>query len=385
MRMLFSCRPLTGHFLPLAPLAACAKRRGHTVAFATSEPMASHIRSSGYDCFLAGLSDADSRARLLQTGVMLRDLPPDQMRGVAFGRWFSQIETPPRLADLDRICAEFRPDLLVHEVAELATPVAAASAGLPWVTVGFGPLLQPQVAALAGEGVEPLWCERGLARRLSAGLYEHLYVDPCPPALQIADIESLQSRIGMRPDAATTRPTVPRGHRGGRIYVSFGTLWNSGPTAVERLRVAVAGSASSGAQVIVTVGKENDPAMLEPMPDNVQVQRFIPQDQVLADCACVVAHGGSGTMLGSLAWGLPLLIVPQFADQFYNAERAVQAGVALALTSSEISIDAVSACLQRLISEVAFADRAAAVRDELAQMPSVEEVMDRIEELATRH
>ena len=268
----------------------------------------------------------------------------------------------------------------MHEVAELAAPLAAASAGLPWATVGFGPLLQPDVAVLAGDAVAPLWRERGLEKRPVAGLYEHLYVDPCPPALQIAEINSLSARIGLRPWAAQNPSNIQR-HGAGRIYVTFGTVWNSGQGAAERLRMAIAGSASLGAEVIVTVGKDNDPQLLGSLPPNVQVHRFIPQDQVLADCACAVIHGGSGTMLGALSWGRPLLMLPQSADQFYNAERAVLAGVALALTPNEISVEAVSACCENLMGDISIAACAASVRDELASMPSVEAVMDRIEVL----
>jgi MGT family glycosyltransferase len=251
--------------------------------------------------------------------------------------------------------------------------------------VGFGPLLQPEVATLAGNGVSQLWQERGLPQRPQAGLYEHLYIDPCPPALQIAEIDSLPARIGLRAQAALNSSKATGRQDTARIYVTFGTLWNSGPAAVERLRMAVAGSASLGGDVIVTVGKENDTAMLGPMPSNVQVHRFIPQNQVLMDCACAVIHGGSGTMLGALAWGLPLLILPQSADQFYNADRAVHAGVALALSPCEVSVEAVSACAHKLLNDTGLAARAASVRDELASMPSVEEVLDRIESLAVRN
>ena len=120
--MLFSCRPATGHYLPLVPLAAAARLRGHTVAFATGEPIAAQARDAGFDGYTAGLSEPDSTAALVRAGIAFRDLAPSQMRSVAFGQWFSAIETPPRLADLERICAEFRPDLLVHGVADLATP-----------------------------------------------------------------------------------------------------------------------------------------------------------------------------------------------------------------------------------------------------------------------
>jgi hypothetical protein len=34
-RILFTCRPLTGHYSPLVPLATAAQNAGHAVAFAT--------------------------------------------------------------------------------------------------------------------------------------------------------------------------------------------------------------------------------------------------------------------------------------------------------------------------------------------------------------
>jgi UDP:flavonoid glycosyltransferase YjiC (YdhE family) len=382
VRMLFACRPSTGHYLPLMPLATACKSRGHAVAFATGEPVASLARRAGFECFIAGLSDQDSRAALAKVGISLRDLAPSQMRPVTFGQWFSAIDTPPRLIDLERICAEFKPDLLIHEVAELATPLAGAAAGLPWVTVGFGPLLQPDVARLAGDGVAPLWTARGLLQPAWAGLYQHLYVDPCPPALQVPEIEALPARIGLGPEGASTLSKPRRRLGAARVYVTFGTLWNSGPAAVDRLRLTVFGSASAGVEVTVTVGRDNDPALLGEFPSNVRVEQFVPQDQVLPDCACVVAHGGAGTLLGALAWGVPLLILPQFADQFYNAERAVHAGVALELAPGEISADTVAACVQKLLDDAAFAGRAATVRDEMAQMPSLDQVLDRIEALS---
>lgn len=384
MRMLFVCRPTVGHFQPLAPLAAAAKRRGHGVAFATGEPMVAHARAAGFDCYPAGLSNPDSIAKLAQLGVEFRKLPPSEIRPMAFGRWFSGVEAPPRLADLDRICAAFRPDLLVHEVAELATPLAAARAAVPWVTVGFGPLLRPEVAALAGEGVAQLWHDRDLPMPRWAGLYRHLYVDPCPPSLQIADIDALPETIRLRPAASAAAAGAGVVQQGiqRRIYVTFGTLWNSGPAAVQCLRDAVAGSARIGPEVIVTVGSENDPAMLEPVAAHVQVHRFIPQDQVLSSCSCVVAHGGAGTLLGTLAWGVPLVLLPQFADQFYNAERAAHAGVALVLPPAEVSSDAVAACIRALLDDPGFATSAHRVRSESAQMPDVDTVMDRIEGLA---
>jgi UDP:flavonoid glycosyltransferase YjiC (YdhE family) len=384
VRLLFTCRPAMGHFQPLLPLAKVAQRLGHDVAFAAGEPILTGAMAAGFVCFAAGLSEAESRARSARLGVVFRDLPPKEMRPFAFGKWFSGVEAPPRLFDLDRICAEFHPDVVVHGVAELAAPLAATRAGLPWVTVGFGPLLPPEIATLAGEGVRPMWEARGIPMPPWGGLYKHLYVDPFPPALQIPAIGELPARVGIRPMAGTVDVDASTANTGRNIYVTFGTLWNNGPAAVNLMRVAIIGSAQIGREVIVTVGDDTDPAVLGPLPLNVQVHRFVPQDQLLPTCACVVAHAGAGTLLGALAWGLPLLLLPQFADQFYNADQATLAGVALALRPTDATIEAIAHNVRRLIDEPPFTQRALAVRAELAGMPTVDAALGRIVALGAR-
>ncbi len=51
---------------------------------------------------------------------------------------------------------------------------------------------------------------------------------------------------------------------------------------------------------------------------------FVPQGALLARCRLVITHGGSGTMLGALASGVPLLMTPRGADQYDNAAAVVR-------------------------------------------------------------
>ncbi len=379
MRILFTCRPTTGHYLPLVPFARMAMALGHEVAFASAEPIISLAREAGFATFRAGEDDGVSLRALAANGVAFFQLPPSQMRPVAFGSLFAKFESPQRLADLLAVGREFRPDVILHEVAELAAPVLGAVLGVPWVTVGFGPLLKPEVAEMAADGAAAMWRAHGLEPRRWAGLYEHLYIDPCPPAMQLPAIADLPAVIGIRP-ASVAQPDAVRSRR--RIYVTFGTLWNTGPAAVELMRVAVAGAARLGVEVVVTVGRATDPEVLGPQPGHVQVHRFIDQDQILPDCACVLGHGGAGTLLGALGWGVPLLLLPQFADQFDNAARAVEAGVALALGRDAVSAEAIGDALARLLQEPGFAERACVVQGQLAAMPEARAVFERIAALA---
>jgi UDP:flavonoid glycosyltransferase YjiC (YdhE family) len=62
--------------------------------------------------------------------------------------------------------------------------------------------------------------------------------------------------------------------------------------------------------LVVTVGREIDPEELGPQPANVHVVRYVSQCSVLPHCDLVVSHGGSGSVIGAPAHGLPLVVVP---------------------------------------------------------------------------
>lgn len=94
----------------------------------------------------------------------------------------------------------------------------------------------------------------------------------------------------------------------------------------EVFRTAIAGLAGEDVEVVVTLGVDNDPAALGPVPANARVERFIPQAELLPRCSVVIHHGGSGTMYGSLAHGVPQVALPQGADNFVNGWLLARCG-----------------------------------------------------------
>ena len=72
---------------------------------------------------------------------------------------------------------------------------------------------------------------------------------------------------------------------------------------------------------------------------------------MLPRCSAVVSHGGSGSVLGALAHGLPQVLIPMGADQPLNAARCEELGLArvldpVAATPADVR-DAVTAVLGR--------------------------------------
>lgn len=55
------------------------------------------------------------------------------------------------------------------------------------------------------------------------------------------------------------------------------------------------------------------------------------QAKVLAEADLVVCHGGSGTVFGALAAGVPVVVVPLFADQFENGRRIAVRGAGVVI------------------------------------------------------
>jgi MGT family glycosyltransferase len=135
------------------------------------------------------------------------------------------------------------------------------------------------------------------------------------------------------------------------------------------------GLADVESHIVVTVGPDVDPARLGPQPDNVFVERFIPQALLLPRCRAVVAHAGAGTMLGALAHGVPQVLLPHGAEQFLNAAACAHAGAALVLDPDEIGAGAVRSALARVLEEDGFARAARGLQQEIAAMPTADEAL----------
>jgi UDP:flavonoid glycosyltransferase YjiC (YdhE family) len=114
---------------------------------------------------------------------------------------------------------------------------------------------------------------------------------------------------------------------------------------------------------------------------NVVVRKFIPQGALLDRCQLVVCHGGSGSVLGPLHYGAPLIVIPMGADQLENAERLAAVGVAQAVSPTDLSADAVHETARTIIADETFRHNARAVGDEIATMSTAPELVPVLEAL----
>jgi UDP:flavonoid glycosyltransferase YjiC (YdhE family) len=138
--------------------------------------------------------------------------------------------------------------------------------------------------------------------------------------------------------------------------------------------------------VLLTVGRHFDAASLGGVPANTHVEAWVDQSRVLRDARLVVCHGGSGTLFGALAAGVPVVAVPVFADQFANARRLADAGAGV-VVEVEQDDDArrtvigdgdsprITAAIETVRSTRTFREQAQRVAAEVGAAPTPGEVL----------
>lgn len=116
------------------------------------------------------------------------------------------------------------------------------------------------------------------------------------------------------------------------LLVSLGTAYNDRP---DLYRGIIDSAAEQPWHTVLSVGDQVDRDLLPPAPTNVEVHSTVPQLRVLEHASVFVTHAGMGSVLEALAAEVPLVAVPQMAEQQANADRIAQLGLGRRLASDD--------------------------------------------------
>jgi UDP:flavonoid glycosyltransferase YjiC (YdhE family) len=138
------------------------------------------------------------------------------------------------------------------------------------------------------------------------------------------------------------------------------------------LRRIAAGLGRLPVRVVMTTGRAVDPAELEP-PDNIRVLSAAPHRAVLAEAAAVVTHAGHGTVVKTLAAGVPMVCVPMGRDQRDNTARVLRLGAGVRVRP-RARPEAYAGAVTRLLEEPGYRSAArrfaAVLADEARTRPT---------------
>lgn len=364
MRVLVTAFPAIGHFHAVAPFALAARSAGHDVCVATAPDLVPWAITCGLP------------ARPI--GPLVRSLTsasdpshPERLRTDA---WPTAV-----IGDLERLIADWRPDLVVHEEGEYAAVLACTRLDIPCVTHSWAtPARSPFERAEAVDRLTPLW-RQYLGDEVVPQTTGALYLDACPPPFQLGGLRGIEP-------VATVRGEAYDGPGTGRAplwlvemarpaaYISLGA--DPAYSSPELLRLLTRAVAPLVGSVVVTTGP-NDVEDVGELPPNVRAATYLPQSKVLPYVDVVVSHGGAGGLLGSLMHARPLLVVPG-RNQSQQDVASVTAGIGtgLRLAADQRDEASIQDAVTELLGDVRFEIAASKIRSQIERLPGPDEAVE---------
>ena len=150
--------------------------------------------------------------------------------------------------------------------------------------------------------------------------------------------------------------------KGPLVLVAMSSVFQDKTDLLRRVAVALGQLPVRG---LLTTGRAVDPADV-PAPGNVRVVRAAPHGAVLAEAAGVVTHAGHGTVLESLAAGVPLACSPMGRDQKDNTTRVLRLSAGRAVDESA-GPDRIAAAVRQLLDDPDYAAAARRFAGTLAE------------------
>ncbi|MEU4831405.1 macrolide family glycosyltransferase [Streptosporangium sp. NPDC023615] len=378
----------SGHVNPTLALAAELVRRGHRVTYATTALYAERVAETGAEV-----------VPITSTWEGRDDIEIPQMHGKGLVRAMGLLldETRAMLAQLK---GGERPDLVVHDGpmcwwGRILAGRWGVRAVETWPNLVSNEHWSMNTEYTTFNPLSPRFLL--MVVRLSRFLREEGFRDV--QAFMRGDGAAL--RLVMLPRAfqyagetftdryAFVGPGISeRAHQGGwqpsgdlpLVLVSLGTAYNDRPGFY---RTVLRAAADRPWQVVLAVG-EVDPGTLGPVPSNVEVHRHAPQLAVLRHARAFVTHAGMGSTMESLHFEVPMVAVPQMAEQRANADRIAELGLGTVLPPDGVTPDALWRAVEDVAGDGRVRERLAWMRREMAAAGGVPAAADAVEEILGR-
>jgi MGT family glycosyltransferase len=348
--------PAVSHVLPSLEIIRELVSRGHRVTYANDPLMEGRITPTGATLvpIASTLPVADN------------DWPQDPIGAM-------RVFLDDNIAQLPQLHAHYDhdpADLYLYDIGAYAARKLAGSQGRPVVQ------LSPTYVAWEGYDDSALWELPGagaFAETFSRWIGSpdwHDFMGRPPRALATIPRAMQPFADRVDPEVVTfvgpcfgARETWTRPAGAEKVLlVSLGSAYTRQPEFYRQCLAAFGDR--PGWHVVLQIGRYVDPAELGTIPPNAEVHSWVPQLAILEEADAFVTHAGMGGSSEALFTGTPAIAVPQAVDQFGNADRLVELGVARRLDTAGATAAALWEALTELTTDPAVAARSAALRAE---------------------
>lgn len=394
MRVLLATLPAAGHVNPMMAVAAALLEKHHDVYFVTGQQYAAEVSRLPVRFVALTYPDADYQFILASFSRPLPHFPRllwDRPQAGFFRR------LPEITAQLIQIIRQAQPDVILADYNFYAGAIAAEVCGVPYATFCAIVCALPD-SAIPVFGARMDWKpphhpERLLWPLLRWGSRLYLSLDdrhvnqlrkfyglpPVPfsmfgvtPYLFIIPTTDAYEypRQNLPPQAVYVGPVL----RQDDVENTFPWHWlkDDRPTlfasmgTIVRVRkvfdMLIQLAKNAPWKAVLAVGKDVNLSQFGNVPDNILLQNFVPQRELLPHVDVVISHGGNNTVTEALYHGKPLLIIPVTGDQPESAGRVKYTGAGLRLNLPHLTENRLLNTINQLLHDPSFRQHAARIQ-----------------------
>lgn len=164
------------------------------------------------------------------------------------------------------------------------------------------------------------------------------------------------------------------------MYIGFGSIIVSDPKEITCIIVEAA--LASNVRAVISSGwasrlqkakediEDEQDDILSRHPDTIFGVESVPHDWLFPQMRAVVHHGGAGTTAAGLRAGVPTIVKPFFADQFFWGERVEEMGIGICIKN--LTVESLSAALRVVSTDEAMLKSAKLVGERIRKEDGVQ-------------
>lgn len=383
-KIVFFCIPAHGHTNPTLGVVRELVSRGHQVWYYSYNVMREKIESAG--ATFVSCDDYDMEQKLS---------PKDAVRVGKDMAFSTKILVDTTLALDDKVCADMeqlKPDCIVADSMATWGKAVAIKLGIPFVssttTFAFNQHSAKIMKQSIGDLFKMLFSMPKVTKQIKR-LQDKGY-----PVKSILDIiqndEHTHTVVYTSPEfqpcsetfsdkyafvGPSIRPAADEivKNRSKLIYISMGTVNNDMMPLYKR---CISALADTEYQVILSVGNLVSIDQFGELPQNISVFPHVDQIAVLQQSDVFVSHCGMNSVSESLYFGVPLVLLPQTAEQSGVAERVSQLGAGMKLDKTDAS--SILAAISKILADDTYRQNAARIAEGFRRCSGAKGAADKI-------
>lgn len=159
------------------------------------------------------------------------------------------------------------------------------------------------------------------------------------------------------------------------IYISLGTVFNQ---TIDFYKLCFEAFGNTDHTIVMSIGNKARIADLGEVPKNFIVKNYVPQTDVLPYTKLFITHGGMNSTHEALYYGVPLIVIPQSADQPIIAGQVAKIGAGITLQKQSLTANQLREAVDHVLSFPSFRKAVANTRESFRRSGGYHQAVDEI-------